>query len=218
MALLYRFSKQGGDRHHCLVRIEVTCAVRIRTHRASGVSVAPVVAAGDVLFVSVRTRPKALLATAPGNPGGGGGVVGVPLLGQPGVCGHGLALAAAASPPPALAVRTDDVPPVLGQAAGDGRPLVDPATAVDAARAAQPHLLAACVGEVRRLLALVEGWVPPGLDEVVLRVRQGLLSSGVVCQGEGRKDSYRSGGRLLGRTEELGLSMLTFVIQCSLAK
>jgi len=33
-------------------------------------------------------------------------------------------------------------------------------------------------GEVRRLVALVEVWVPPGLDEVVLRVGQGLLAFG----------------------------------------
>jgi len=45
-----------------------------------------------------------------------------------------------------------------------------------AACAAQPDSLVTPMGEVCRLLALVAGRVPPGLEEVVLRVRKRLLA------------------------------------------
>jgi len=51
-----------------------------------------------------------------------------------------------------------------------------PAAAVFAARAAQPDQAPAGVGDVARLLALVLVGVPPGLDEVIVRVRQGFLA------------------------------------------
>jgi hypothetical protein len=51
-----------------------------------------------------------------------------------------------------------------------------PAASVLAPQAAHPHLLFALVSEVRRLPALVASGVPPGLDEVVVWVHQGLLA------------------------------------------
>jgi hypothetical protein len=49
-------------------------------------------------------------------------------------------------------------------------PFVVPAAFVSAAWAAQPDGLVASVGVVARQLAQVLGWMPPGLDEVVLRM------------------------------------------------
>jgi hypothetical protein len=45
-----------------------------------------------------------------------------------------------------------------------------PAASVPAAWAEQPDGLFASVGEVARQLAQVLDWMPPGLDEVVLRM------------------------------------------------
>jgi len=100
----------------------------------------------------------------------------MPLPEKHAVCGDRLALAEAAAP--ALAAGADYVAPVPRQGVDPGLPLVVPAATVHAALASQPDPLLAPVGEVRRLPALVEGWVPPGLDEAVLRVRQGLFLLG----------------------------------------
>lgn len=57
-----------------------------------------------------------------------------------------------------------------------GIPLMHPAAAVDAAWAAQPDGAGACVGEVRRLRALVELRVPHALYGLVVGVGQCLLA------------------------------------------
>ena len=49
-----------------------------------------------------------------------------------------------------------------------------PATAVDAAWAAQPHLLGTGMGDIRRPLVPIEGGVPHALDQRIVRVRQRL--------------------------------------------
>jgi len=100
---------------------------------------------------------------------GGRGMGVMPLLGQPGVCSHRLALPEATRS--AHTVWADCAAPKLGQVPALDVPLMAPTAAMLAAWTAQPDLLTACVGEVCRLHALVEVWVPPGLDEVVLRVR-----------------------------------------------
>jgi len=74
----------------------------------------------------------------------------------------------------AVAVGADRLPAC--QDVGHGHPLMVPATAVLAAWPFQPYSLFASVGVVPRLLALVAGGVPPGLNGVVVRVCQGLLA------------------------------------------
>jgi len=127
--------------------------------------------------MTLRTHPKVLRFAAFGHLGRGGGVVRVPLFRQPGVFGHGLALAKAAAF--AFTAGADFAATRLGQVTNLGLPLVVPAAAVEAAWAPQPHPFLAPAGEVRRLVAQVEVWVPPGLDEAVLRVGQGLLAFGI---------------------------------------
>jgi len=78
-------------------------------------------------------------------------------------------------PPFAFTPWADNVTAVSGQVTNLGLPLMVPVAAV----AAQPDPFIASVGEVRWLLAFVEGGVPTGLDEVVVRVSQGLLALGI---------------------------------------
>jgi len=145
----------------------------ITADRTTGVAAAPVCACGHVRFMALRTPPSVLLPRTPGHLNGGGGVIGVPLPRQPGVCSHRLALTYSMSAP---AERAADFASKSSQVINPGFPLMLLATPMCAPETAQPDLLHASMGEVRRLVALVEVWVPPGLDEVVLRVRQGLVS------------------------------------------
>jgi len=137
----------------------------------------PVVARSLIRRMTLRTHPKVLRFAAFGHLGRGGGVVRVPLFRQPGVFGHGLALAKAAAF--AFTAGADFAATRLGQVTNLGLPLVVPAAAVEAAWAPQPHPFLAPAGEVRRLVAQVEVWVPPGLDEVVIQVGKGLFALGV---------------------------------------
>jgi len=144
---------------------------------ATGVALTPVFTGGKVGCVASMTHPAMLRAAVAGHRVGGGGVVGVPLPRQPGVSGHGLALAESASP--AVAEGTDEPVGRFGQILDGSAPLVHPAAAVGTPRAAQPNLALAPKGEVRRSIVLVEVWVPRVLDEVVLRVGQGFLAPGI---------------------------------------
>jgi len=150
----------------------------LETLRAASVASTSVATSSDVRCMALGTQPAMLGVTVAGHLVGGGGVVGVPLFGQPGVCGRGLALAEP-MPAPAVAVGADYLAAVLRQIADLGLPLVHPAAPVGTAMAPQPDDLVAPEGEIRRLVALVEVWVPPGLDEAVLRVGQGLLAFGI---------------------------------------
>jgi len=101
----------------------------------------------------------------------------VPLPGQPGVCTHGLALAELLHR--AFTERADNISSMLCQFVSSRFPLMDPAIPMGAAIEVQPDFLVTLVGENIRLLALSEVWVPPGLYEVVIRVRQSLPAFGI---------------------------------------
>jgi len=91
----------------------------------------------------------------------------VPLTTNPGLIGHGLALAEGALSP-ALTVGADSFGSRFCQVGNPGLPLMVPAASMDAAWAAQPDLLCTFMGEVGRQLAQVEGGVPKVLDDHVI--------------------------------------------------
>jgi len=140
-------------------------------HRATGVAGVPVATGRLVRWVALGAEPQGLEGTAHAD-AAGVGVGGVPLLGEGGVVLHGAARAEGAALAEALGAA--GVPIVSYEVLDHGLPLVQPAAAVLAARAAQPHLLVAAVCEVCGHLALVPVWVPQLLDPVVVPVRQGL--------------------------------------------
>jgi len=55
-------------------------------------------------------------------------------------------------------------------------PLMVPAAFMNAAWAAQPDFLITLIGEICRHLALVMGWVPHSLNELVIRMRKRFLA------------------------------------------
>jgi len=136
------------------------------------VCAAPAAALGAVrrVLLDLGTHPQRLEAGADAD-GAGVGVVGVPLLGEGRVVLHGAARAEGAAP--AGALGADGVGVAADEGPNLALPLVQPAAAVLAARAAQPHLLVGSLREVGRLVGAVLGRVPQLLDVVVVRVCQG---------------------------------------------
>jgi hypothetical protein len=122
--------------------------------------------------MALWTQPEVFLITALGHLVCRG-IAGMPLLRKPRVIRHGSAWAEFASI--RVAVRADCVAPIFCQMVNTGLPVMLPAAFVDAARAPQPDFLCALVREISRHLALVAGWVPHSLDELVRGVCQRLL-------------------------------------------
>jgi hypothetical protein len=89
----------------------------------------------------------------------------VPLLRKPGVIRHGAAGTETAKP--TSTVGADYVSSVTCQVVDTGLPFMLPATIMNATWAPQPDPLLATIREVSRLLALIAGWVPHFLDELV---------------------------------------------------
>jgi len=143
----------------------------ITTSRTAAVVSTPISAGRNVWCMAFWAQPQIFHVTAFGH-SSGRWIVGVPLPGQPGVVGHTPALTEAAT----LAVTggTEYVTSVSCQVSGKSGhhslPLMVPAAIMDTAWAAQPDGLLASVGKVARQLAQILCWMPPGLDEVVLRV------------------------------------------------
>ena len=98
----------------------------------------------------------------------------MPVIHQLGVLGHGLAQAEIAAV--ACTGGAHEVASAGRQVIWGDLPLVLPAASVLAPRAAEPHSLPACVCEVSRLLAPIEGGVPPGVEGEVVGVCQSLLA------------------------------------------
>jgi len=123
-----------------------------------------------------QTQPKAFSVATPGH-FSSRWIVGVPLLRQPGVVGHRLALTKAATS--AVTGGTDNVASnscqIPCKVFQPGFPLMVPAAPVFAAWAAQPDVRSASMGEVSRTFARILGRVPPYLNETVVWVRQGFL-------------------------------------------
>jgi len=132
----------------------------------------PTSAGSSVRWMPYWTQPQRPPATAFGH-FSSRWIVGVPLPGQPVVTGHRLALTEAATP--AVTGGTDYVASIschIGcHVSHPTFPFVVPSALVFAAWAAQPDDCTAGMGEVARHLAQALGGMPPGLDEVVLRVR-----------------------------------------------
>jgi len=74
----------------------------------------------------------------------------MPLLGQPGVFGHGLALTEAATPAPTLAEGANSLGSISCQVADSGLPFMLSTASMDAAWALQPDVSATSWGEVPR--------------------------------------------------------------------
>jgi hypothetical protein len=141
-------------------------------HRAAGIVGTPISAASLVWWMTLWTRPDVFFEAALGHLISRG-VAGMPLLPKPWVIRHGSARTETAKP--TVTVGADCVASMLCQILNPGLPFMLPAAFMDAAWAPQPDLLIALVREVSRHLALVEGWVPHVLDELVVGVCQRFL-------------------------------------------
>ena len=93
----------------------------------------------------------------------------------------GLTRAFAGTTAHVLAIGAEYAASILSQVLHAGLPIMLSPAPVLAAWAAQPDLLAAFVQESCWLLALVEGGVPPLLDDVVVKVRQRPLATRSTC-------------------------------------
>ena len=142
------------------------------TYRTARIAVTPALAGCLIGGMARQTDPQILDAAVPGGLRCGG-IVWVPFLRQPGVCRHRPTRAECGSLAGAVGALGPDFR-LSDEVMGLRLPHVLPATAVDAPWASQPDLLAALVGEVCRLLALIEGGVPHVLDVLVVRMRQQL--------------------------------------------
>jgi len=149
----------------------------ITTHGAPGISGASTITACLERWVVLEALPLCKKMGADAD-GAGGGVVRVPLLGQGGVALYRTTRTKATTP--TLTLGADHLLHARCKITDSGLPLMHSTTPVLAAQALQPHLLMAAMGEIRRQLALVLGWVPPLLDLEVVRVRQGLLAFSTV--------------------------------------
>ena len=158
------------NRQQWMARCPSLC---ITTCRTAGVGCVSAATGSHVWLVPLQTHPQELLVAVLSHLGGWW-VVGVPLLGQPGVCSHRLALAETAAL--ALTIRADYVDFCPSQIMCPGIPLMPSSTPMPAAWALQRDPLGARVSEVCRLLALVAGGVPHALDGGIVRMCQCLLA------------------------------------------
>ena len=137
----------------------------------------PAVAGSLVRCAALKTYPEVFSATGFGHPSGWG-VVWVPFCRQPGVCSHRLALAEAT----ALAFTIWANNPVTpSQILCFGVPLMLSPAPMPAARTLQPEPCVAARRQICRLLALVEGGVPQGLDGFIIWMCERFFAARSTC-------------------------------------